>query len=146
MGISALKPAGLYYNLGMNNKIEVPINLPGDRILKIEGAEENFIPQQQRFSGKVEVLTGDLPKEAGNYTITRDEEKLMYVSYNVPRNESRQEYIDLSKIENITVIEELPQFFSSAGFAKELDTLWKWFVTFALIFLIIETLLLKYFK
>ena len=70
----------------------------------------------------------------------------MYVSYNVPINESRQEYTDLSKIENITVIEELPQFFSSEGFAKELDTLWKWFVTFALIFLIIETLLLKYFK
>ena len=146
MGISALKPAGLYYNLGMNNKIEVPINLPGDRILKIEGAGENFIPQQQRFSGKVEVLTGDLPKEAGNYAITRDDEKLMYVSYNIPGNESRGEFTDLTKIENITIIEEIPQFFSSAGFAKELDTLWKWFVTFALIFLIIETLLLKYFK
>ena len=146
MGISALKPAALYYNLGVDNKIEVPLNLPGDMILKIEGSGENFIPQQQRFSNKVEIITGDLPQEGGNFKITRDEEELMFVSYNIPRSESRQEYTDLSKIENITVIEELSQFFSSAGFAKELDTLWKWFVTFALIFLIIETLLLKYFK
>ena len=146
MGISALKPAALYYNLGVENKIEVPINLPGDRILKMEGPGENFIPQQQRFSNKVEIISGDLPEEAGNFTIARDEEKLMFVSYNIPRTKSRQEYTDLSTKENITVIKELPQFFSSAGFAKELDTLWKWFVTFALIFLIIETLLLKYFK
>lgn len=146
MGISALKPGWLYYNLGVDNKIEVPVNLPGDKILKIEGAGDNFIPQQQRFSNKVEIITGDLPQEPGNFTITRDDEELMFVSYNIPRTESRQEYTDISKIENITIIKELPQFFSSAGFAKELDTLWKWFVTFALIFLIIETLLLKYFK
>ncbi|QED37107.1 hypothetical protein FK178_05000 [Antarcticibacterium arcticum] len=148
MGISALKPAQLYYELGRANKVDVPVKLPGDRILKITSAEENFIPQQRRFTNKVEIITEDLPQQPGNFNIILEEEggPLISISYNIPRTESKSDYVEISDKDKFTILEELPQFFSSAGFVKELDTLWKWFVTFALIFLIIETLLLKYFK
>ncbi len=146
IGISALKPAQLYYELGRINTVEVPVKLTGDRILKIISAEETFIPQQRSFTNKVQIITEDLPHQPGNFNIIHEEETLISISYNIPRTESNSDYAEISNIENLTILKELPQFFSSAGFTKELDTLWKWFVTFALIFLIIETLLLKYFK
>ena len=68
------------------------------------------------------------------------------ISFNVDRDESKLVYKEIKNAENIEIIKELPEFFNSAGFKKEVGTFWKWFVTFALLFLIIETLLLKYFK
>ncbi|UJH91834.1 hypothetical protein LZ575_04015 [Antarcticibacterium sp. 1MA-6-2] len=146
MGLSALKPGELYYLMGKRNSIEVPVDLPSDRILHISSATTNFIPQQQRFAGKIEMVTEELPQQPGNYKVLNEEEEIIGISFNVPRKESSMEYFPENKNKNVQEINELEEFFSSPGFNKERDFLWKWFITFALIFLIIETLLLKYLK
>lgn len=146
MGISALQPNRLFYILGEENKIEVPVSITGDRILKISSANTGFIPQQRVFPNKVELITEEFPNEPGNYQIINKDEIAGNISFNVNREESSFVFTDISEIDNITVVKDLSTFFTTAGFTKEIDTLWKWFVTFALIFLLIETLLLKYFK
>lgn len=146
MGILALQPTQLYYILGNDHKIDIPVTLPGDRVLEISRGEGKFIPQQQSFSNKVEVITGDLPQEPGTYTVLNNMEALMNVSFNIDRVQSNLNYRDITAANGVEIVSTLPQFFTTAGFHKELDTLWKWFVIFALIFLILETLLLKYFK
>jgi hypothetical protein len=146
IGISALQPSKLYYSLGKTNNIDVPVSTRNDEILQITSGNTGFIPQQQRFSNKVELTTNDLPLIAGNFEITLNGQRIMPVSYNLDRKESILEYLDLEQVSNIEIVETIPDFISSEGYIKEADLLWKWFVTFAILFLIIETLLLKYFK
>jgi len=146
IGASAIRPPQLYYYPGKINKIEVPIEIQGDQILQIGSKTSSFIPQQKRFSNKVEIIIDELPHEPGNFNINNKEQLISGISFNVDREESKMVYQEIKNAENIEIIKELPQFFNSAGFKKEVGTFWKWFVTFAMLFLIIETLLLKYFK
>ncbi len=146
IGISALEPSKLYYSLGKTNIVDVPVSTGNDEILEITSENSGFIPQQQRFSNKVELTTNELPLTAGNFEIMRSGQRVMPVSYNLDRKESVLEYQDLEQLSNIEVVENIPEFISSEGYTNEANLLWKWFVTFALLFLFIETLLLKYFK
>jgi hypothetical protein len=146
IGASAIRPQQLYYYPGKINKIEVPIEIKGDQILQINSETLNFIPQQKRFSNKVEIIIDELPNKPGNFNINNKEQWVSGISFNVDREESKMIYQEIKNAENIEIIKDLPEFFNSAGFKKEVGTFWKWFVTFALLFLIIETLLLKYFK
>ncbi|MCF4101745.1 BatA domain-containing protein [Gillisia sp. M10.2A] len=146
MAYSALKPAQLYYELGKTNIIEVPLAQDSDQVLKMLSNNLDFIPRQQSFTTKTLITTQELPETAGNFQLYGGKEPLPSISYNVNRKESAMVYSNLKQLENITLVESLPQFYYSSGFHKEVDTFWKWFVTFALIFLILETLLLKYFK
>ncbi len=146
MGISALKPTQLYYLLGESNNIEVPVTISGDRILQISSSSSTFIPRQSISPNKVEIITEELPEEPGNFTIINGQEPVMNLSFNVNRNESRLDFDEIPENENVAVLKDVQEFFSTSGFTKEIDTLWKWFVTFALIFLVVEILLLKYIK
>jgi hypothetical protein len=146
IGASAIRPPQLYYYPGKINKIEVPIEIQGDQILQLSSKTSSFIPQQKRFSNKVEIITDELPNEPGNFNINNKEQLVSAISFNIDREESKMVYQEIKNAENIEIIKDLPEFFNSAGFKKEVGTFWKWFVTFALLFLIIETLLIKYFK
>lgn len=146
LGASAIRPPQLYYYQGKSDKIEVPVEIQGDQILQITSGTSGFIPRQKRFSNKVEIIIDELPNQPGNFSINNKEQLVSGISFNVDRDESKMQYQEIKNAENIEIIKELPDFFASAGFKKEVGTLWKWFVTFALLFLIIETLLIKYFK
>lgn len=146
MGTTALKPSQLYYLLGEPNSIEVPVELQQDRILEIKDPNFSFIPQQQSLSRKVEIFTEELPEQPGNYTVINESEPIMGLSYNVPGRESQMEYQDIAQVEDVQEINDVSEFFSTPGYNREKNSLWKWFVIFALLFLFTETLLLKYFK
>ncbi|MCM4160339.1 hypothetical protein FHG64_18830 [Antarcticibacterium flavum] len=146
MAVTALKTPQLYYLLSKTSRIEVPVQLQGDRILSIAGPNSSFIPQQQSFSSKVEIVTNELPAQPGNYKALNGEEEVMSISYNVPGEQAIIDYSSIPTANNIEQVDGLQEFFSSPGFSREIDSLWKWFVTFALLFLLIETILLKYLK
>jgi len=146
MAISNLKTPPLYFNLGKENKISVPLSINNDEIVKLTSEKISFIPQQKSSNGKIEITTNELPQNPDNYSVELRDVQQMGLSYNVDREESKLLYSNLDNIENIRQIENLNEFFISEGYVTEKNTFWKWFVTFALLFLIIETLLLKYFK
>ena len=146
IGLSALKTPQLYYDLGKVNSFDVAVNISGDRILEIGKPEQTFIPRQQNFANKVQLTTDDFPNEAGNFQVLNLDENIAAVSFNIDRSQSLMEYQDISENDNLKTVKDLNEFFTAAGYKKEVDTLWKWFVTFALIFLVLETLFLKYFK
>ena len=146
IGISAYRTPQLYYELGKSNRFDVAADISGDRILEIGTPGQTFIPRQQSFVNKVQITTDDPPYEPGNYKVLNGDETIAAISYNINRTQSKLEYPEVSDNNELTVVNDLNEFFTAAGFKKEVDTLWKWFVTFALIFLVVETLLLKYFK
>jgi len=146
MAISTINPPALYNYLGMENKMSLPIRVSNEEIVKLNSGKISFIPQQRSFDGKIEITTNELPQSPDNYSVQLRDTPQMAISYNVSREESKMVYDDLGGNKNVQQLQDLKDFFISEGYATEKNAFWKWFVTFALLFLIIETLLLKYFK
>ena len=136
----------LYQLLGRENRITLPIATKKDEIVKLNSEKISFIPLQKNLEGKVVITTNELPEEPGNYLVESGELEEMGISYNVDRAESNMQYTIPKDIKSIQKINNLEEFFLSEGYENEKNTFWKWFVTFALLFLIVETLLIKYFK
>lgn len=146
MAIAASNRPALYSYLGLENKIRLPIKLGNDEIVKLSSKKLSFIPQQKKMEGAIEITTTNLPENPDNYLVELRNIPQMAISYNVKSEESKMSYTDLGQNKNIAQIRDLDEFFISEGYANEKNAFWKWFVTFALLFLMMETLLLKYLK
>jgi Aerotolerance regulator N-terminal len=146
IGRQSLQSPKLYYSIGANNTYDVDTSLQQDDILKLKSAEIEIIPMQQTFSNKVTISTNEAPVVAEIYEISNSNEVLKRVSYNYNRIESNLNYLDLSTIENANISKSIPQVFNTIKSETNVSLLWKWFTIFALLLLIIEMLILKYFK
>jgi hypothetical protein len=146
IALTAYRTPKLYYNSGNLNRFDVEVNIAGDRILEMGNEGQSFIPRQQNFVNKVEITTEELPVEPGNYSIYNGEESIAAVSFNIDRSQSQMIYPEPAGNKELVIADDLNDFFTASGYRQEVDSLWKWFITFALIFLVVETLLLKYFK
>jgi hypothetical protein len=142
----SLNAAQLYYTIGQNNQFDVSVNLQPDTVLTLVNNDESIIPEQQYYNNKAVIKTNDLPENAGVYEVKNKNEILEYVSFNYNRNESDLTYQNLENIEGITISNSVKEAFNTIKNDTKVNELWKWFVILALVFLIIEMLILKYFK
>lgn len=146
IGNMAISSPQLYYILGLSQKISIQANLQKDEILRLSSPETSYIPQQQSFQNKVEILLEDLPEKEGHYRVLQDSLPLRTLSFNIDRAESKPIKNNLKSREGMEVYSTIPNVFSDIKSAGEVHMLWKWFVIFALIFLITEMLILKFLK
>ena len=146
IGKQSLKTSNLYYTIGEENTFDIPVILQQDEILSLSFGEENIIPQQQYFNNKVSIITNEIPTIAGTYNVNNKTDLIENVSYNYNRKESALQYQDLSSINHINQSDSVAKLFDTLKSDSKINELWKWFVIFALVFLAIEMLILKYFK
>ncbi|MDU8887294.1 BatA and WFA domain-containing protein [Yeosuana sp. MJ-SS3] len=147
IGMLSLKTPRLYYTIGNENTYDVNVQLQQDHILSLASETENIIPQQQYFNNKIAITTMDMPDKSGIYSVTDQGQALMYVSYNYNRDESNLVYENLpAKNNSVTISNSIINVFDTLKSDLKVNELWKWFVIFALLFLIIEMLILKYLK
>ena len=147
IGNLALKPSRLYYILGTEARAGINVSLDRDEILQVASASGySFIPRQQSFQNKVELEFNEAPTEPGYYSILRDSTRLAGVSFNINRKESKLTYNNLNPGAGMTVNDTVPQVFQEMESESNTNTLWKWFVIFALLLLLTEMLILKFFK
>lgn len=146
IGLNALKKKQLYYETGEKNSMDIPVKISNDEVLHLAKPGFDVIPQQQNFSKRVEISTQNISLEAGNYEITNATEVIGNLSFNHDRSESNLEYTSISESSNIKSYDSAEQYLSESNAALQITTLWKWFVIFAMIFLTIEMLLIKFFK
>lgn len=146
IGKQSLKLSQLYYTIGNENNIDIKTKLSQDDILTLNVEDQEVIPLQQTYSNKVQLVTNELPNKAGAFEVKNKETVLKLLSYNYGRNESNLTYFDLSSIKNVEVSNSVGSTINDIKSATNVNELWKWFVIFALAFLIIEMLILKFFK
>ncbi|MBA6153616.1 BatA domain-containing protein [Gelidibacter maritimus] len=146
IGKQSLKLPQLYYTIGITNIIDINANLLQDEILKLENAKTSMIPMQQTFSNKVQIITDENPKSAGIFKVKNKEKVLQHLSYNYNRNESQLNYLNVSQIKNSTNNSSVAAVIDDIKSTTNINELWKWFVIFAIAFLIIEMLILKLLK
>ncbi|HET8808796.1 MAG TPA: BatA domain-containing protein [Flavobacteriaceae bacterium] len=136
----------LYYTIGKKSVYSVKAALQKDEIVSIENEKSSFVPLQQHTENRVQITTESLPKKAGIYQITNNNRVLQNVAYNYDRAESELNYANLEQLNEVSLSNDVASFFSQQQEQNEIDELWKWFVIFAVFFLLVEILLLNYLK
>ena len=146
IGKQSLKLSQLFYTIGQPNSIAINAVLGQDDILTLSSEETSVIPLQKTYSKSVVMETEDYPNTAGILNVKNKEEILQNLSFNFNRTESNLAYYDLKNINNVSLNKSLAVAIDDIKSNETINALWKWFVIFALVFLIIEILLLKYLK
>ncbi|WP_278036024.1 vWA domain-containing protein [Flavobacterium nitratireducens] len=138
-GINAL-------TIGKSNPFIVSTSLSKDGILEIKNANEQFIPIQQIMNSKVKLTFNDLPKEAGNFEIINQKQWIENISFNYSRSESNLNQLDDNLLSNYSTSDTIESIFHSIQSDRMDNQLWKWFVIFALLFLLCEMAIIKFLK
>jgi hypothetical protein len=146
IGKNSLRLTNLYYTLGRENTFDVRTSLGQDAVLTIANAEEEFIPLQQTANNKVRLTTEEFPAKAGIYNIKNQNTDLQQISYNFDRKESNLQYHNIKNLYPTQTHTTVAQFFEDLKNEQSVASLWKWFVIFALLFLCVEILILKFVK
>lgn len=151
------RPMGaLYHTIGEVAHIALDgVELPADQPPHVKGPDGlDLVPEVRRTPGRTELLLHDQALPDGPYFITIGNDTVRSVALNLPRRES-----DLRAFS----AEELTQQLSERGLKSfrvldvanselslrlnELDQghkLWKWFILLALLFLLVEVVLIRY--
>ena len=136
----------LYYEIGKQNLYSISISLKQDEILKISDSLNTFIPLQQTKKNQVNIATENNPSNAGNYSITKDDIVIDKVSYNFDRQESILTYSNPNNWDNTNLYSNVGDLFNNIALDNKINSFWKWFVILALLFLLIELVILKFYK
>ncbi len=136
----------LYYEIGKQNLYSISISLKQDEILKISDSLNTFIPLQQTKKNQVNIATENNPSNAGNYSITKDDIVIDKVSYNFDRQESILTYSNPNNWDNTNLYNNVGDLFDNIALDNKINSFWKWFVILALLFLLIELVILKFYK
>ncbi len=146
IGTSSFKIPKTQYTIGDEHIIESKYSLNKDEVLRLSKDDLSFIPLQRKNNAKLQIITRELPTKAGHYALHHNNDTLQYLSYNFRRNESVLNYINLETIAPNIAQESIENSLAIIKSSTNTKSIWKWFVTFAIIFLALEMLILKFFK
>ncbi|WP_299670841.1 BatA domain-containing protein [uncultured Polaribacter sp.] len=140
----------LSYSIDKENIIEIETALGKDDILRITNLETSFIPLQQTFQNKVVITTQEQPLKAGFYAVLKENTNIQDIAFNYPKEESLLHFLDLNILketnENISIATSIKDIFKEIDKNNEVHWLWKWFLALAIVSLLLEILILKFYK
>ncbi len=141
------------YTIGQDNMTEISSASGGNEIIyKVKG-EEEFIPGQTNRGNTTLITFNNMVSKSGFYNITLQDKVVKGLAFNYDRIESNLEHMTPKELKDrygaSTNILDNTLNADLTTIIKEKDqgvTLWRWFLILALVFLAIETLLLRFWK
>lgn len=151
--------SAIYHTIGNNEAIENRFSTDNsDMALTIESLKDeySFIPEQRHLPGRTELLTHDMVRQAGHYGLFAGDSLINILAWNYSRSESVMNFYTAEEVEAAITQTGLNGFeiFSDMQLSKadSMDRLaggrqlWKLFLIFALLFLLGEVLILRFWK
>ena len=155
MAISTAKEKQIAYTIGRDELIEADNKITGDDLVyKLKGASEEFIPEQTVIGSKVLLGINGQINEAGFYDLfLKEEELLEKYAFNYDRKESEMANLNTTDLRDVTndFIKVIDNTAAASltpiiGERSRGVILWRWCLILALIFLGVETLLLRFWR
>lgn len=150
IGQQSLQLAKLYYTVDQSNTIEFQTPIAKDAVLTITNKSAAFIPLQQNNQNKVSIQLKEQPLHNGFYHILHKKDTIQTIAFNYPKEESILQYLELKSVENqhknIQTATSVTNTFENIAKKNEVQWLWKLFLILAIVSLLLEILILKYFK
>ncbi len=141
-GINAL-------TVGATSPITIDQLLSKDEIISVVSSDEKsekFIPQQQILNNKVKLTFSESPTQAGNFNALKDNSIIKNISFNYPRTESDLRLDNSNLVESYENGSSIEAVFDALQTNRTDNTIWKWFVILALLFVVLELLIQKLVK
>jgi len=149
----------LYNSIGDNKGILIGTTFPpGDKIYKIKLLNGDFemIPQINTAGNRVNIFVGNQIPMAGNFELVNDNSSIASLAFNYNRGESDLSCNSISDLQSIIAKTHLTTFSILKTGQKPLNEviarinsgtqLWKYFIWLALLMLLAEILLIRFFK
>ncbi len=150
IGQRSLEVSKPFYTLQEENIIEINKKIQKDEILTISNEAESFIPLQQSYPNKVKLTTKEKPILPGFYEISLKEQALETIAYNISNEESSLDFYSTNELtkanENFKVYDSIEELFTEINQKNEVQWLWKLFLAIAIVSLLLEILILKFFR
>ncbi len=146
MGVNSLKRVGLYHTMGGQINLDIAKKVAKDHILKVSKDGFEFIPQQLAHANKVSLTFNENPFEDGIYSVNENGNTLKNISFNYPRAESDLKFLDFDNLSATSKQSSISALFQDLQNDNSINALWKWFVILAVLFILIEVLIIKYLK
>ncbi len=146
MGINTQKTGINTNEIGSTISFIVAISLAKDAVLEVKNEREQFIPIQQLINNKVKLQFGNLPQQAGNFEIYSQKDKVGHISFNYQRTESDLADFDSRVLSDYKTMNSVASIFDHIQSERTDNQIWKWFVIFALLFLLSEIAIIKFLK
>lgn len=146
MGINNQNNGVNAITIGNNNPFLVDATLSKDEILKVKNDAKTFIPVQQILNDKVKLTFNDFPEQAGNFGIYNQNERLQNISFNYNRTESDLAQVNKEALSDYKTIDSIETVFDTLQTDRTDSQIWKWFVIFALLFLVTEMAIIRFVK
>ncbi|WP_338408549.1 BatA domain-containing protein [uncultured Flavobacterium sp.] len=132
--------------IGNNNPFLTDVTLSKDEILNVKNNNETFIPIQQILNNKVKLTFNDYPVQAGNFAVYKQKDWLQNISFNYNRTESDLAQANKNILSNYKKINSIAAVFDTLQTNRNDNQIWKWFVIFALLFLVTEIAIIRFVK
>lgn len=146
MAMSNQKNAVTALTIGNQQPYFTDVLLSKDAVLSVRNKTEQFIPVQQILNNKVKLIFNDYPLQAGNFEIYNQKMPVENISFNYSRTESNWADANENILSDYKIIDSIATVFNTIETERTDNQIWKWFVIFALLFLIIEMAILKFLK
>ncbi|CAL2104525.1 BatA domain-containing protein [Tenacibaculum sp. 190130A14a] len=150
IGLLSLQHPKLFYRIGEENTIEVSKQLGKDEILSISNKETSFIPLQQAFQNKVKITTNEQPIIADFYNVEHNQISIKNTAFNYIKEESNLSFFNINQLaethKDVNISTSLSDTLKKINNKNKVHWLWKWFLTLAIVSLLLEILILKFFK
>lgn len=154
------RPSGaISYNLGRETAIPAGSRIPADQeVFTVESMDGklSFIPDYASIEGRGFIFVRDHIEEAGHYMLKLGETVAAGLAFNYPRTESALDYysgaqlrdqLDARGMQDTAVLDKTGDALEASLLQLESgQKLWKWLILLALLFLLVEILLLKFWK
>ncbi len=143
------------YTIGLDDQIIAENRISeGELVYKLAGDQGAFIPEQQIIGNQVLLGLGNELSNAGFYDLELENEKqLGSFGFNFNRKESNLSYVSAAELEamigpNMRILDNVSKADLSqlVGNQSQGIILWRWCIIFALIFLGLESLLIRVLK
>jgi hypothetical protein len=153
MALSSGNTRSLAYFIGKDNQLESENkDNSSEAVYKIKGEGAEFIPEQRRLGSRLNLGINNQIKRSGFYNLfLKPGEVLDKFAFNYDRRESLMEFYSLDELkkrfgESVIVLDGTyaRDFKNLLAGEKKGTPLWKYCLIFALLFLLVETLLLRF--
>ncbi|MDB5150268.1 MAG: hypothetical protein JWQ57_4288 [Mucilaginibacter sp.] len=143
----------LFYTLGTDENFEVPpVQTTEKQLLKLTKGDQSIIPDVKQQEGGTLLYVSDQLRDPGIYSLRKQDSTLATLAFNDNRAESDMSYLTATDLEKL-LPNAKPLLTAGNGSLKSVvaesnfgTQLWKLCIILALIFLLAEILLIKFYK
>lgn len=147
---SSLKTSQLYYVINSDISLDIKTKIGKDNVLKITNGTSEFIPLQTVSQNSVRLKPENNIIKSGFYNVLSNNTTIKTLAFNYNREESALNDVNLESIvknqNNVIISPSIRDAFNEINNQQKINWLFKWFLAFSVLFLLIEMLILKYFN